>query len=293
VNNMTNPDLYTPPRNEQLCGHPGSLYSELVERTHRLAVGRVIGYMRSHFVEPISLKDLAKVAHCSPWHLDRIFADATGLTPMRYLSLLRIEMAKLLVINSNQRIIEIAYDVGYNSLGSFGKRFTELVGMSPRQLRKAADRFDCQRWRDALEDACSAQFYPSGIPSSMCGALSFDIDTADTDGWSFVAAVTSDYPCARPATCTVARVPGLFRLAPLPAGRYTIVAIAFPRNSDTRDILTQRASPRARIEDIRIAQRASPAGVDIVLHAPRMDDAPLTPSYAVLFDRFLAARGHG
>lgn len=284
---MTSPNFHSHSLDGQLSVARGSPYGALLERTHHSAIDRVTQYMRANFAEPITLRDLAKVAHCSPWHLDRIFAERTGLTPIRYLSLLRIEMAKLLVINSNQRIIEIAYDVGYNSLGSFGKRFTALVGMSPRQLRKAADRFDCQHWRDALDEACGMQFARSDAPS-ISGTLS--LDTVDAEGWSFVAATTSDYPCAQPVACTVARVPGPYYLAPLPTGRYTILAIAFPRDSDAADILTQRASPRVRIDNISVNERSSSTSVDLVLHAPRATDAPLTPSYAVLFDQFVAAR---
>jgi AraC family transcriptional regulator len=285
---MTSQDIYR--LDEQSHAKRSISYGQLLQRNHHSAVCRVTDHMRTNLAEPITLKDLAKVAHCSPWHLDRIFAEGTGLTPMRYLSFLRIEMAKLLVLDSDQRIIEIAYDVGYNSLGSFGKRFTALVGMSPRELRKAADGFDCQRWRAALDEACSTQFCPSDAVPSISGALSTDRGPADADGWSFVAAVTGDYPCAQPTACTVARVPGHFTLAPLPLGQYTIVAIAFPRGVDAAEILTQRASPRARVDGVRITQHCSSASVNIVLHAPQPEDAPLTPSYAVLFDRFRTTR---
>ena len=105
---------------------------------HACAIDRVVQYMSANAAEPMRLKVLADIAHCSPWHLDRIFSNATGLSPMRYISLLRINAAKLEIMRSDHRIIEIAYDAGYNSLGSFGKRFTELVGLSPREVRKPA-----------------------------------------------------------------------------------------------------------------------------------------------------------
>src|ERR1700731_2143147 len=108
---------------------------------HEVTVQGVIAYMQSHIGESLSLGRLSDVAGFSPWHLDRIFTRETGLATMRYLTLLRIEAAKNAALGSDRRIIEIAYDVGFNSLGSFGKRFTYLVGMSPRDLRKAADRF--------------------------------------------------------------------------------------------------------------------------------------------------------
>jgi AraC family transcriptional regulator len=289
---MTSQDLYRLPLDEKFAVRRSTSYSELLQRRHRSAVRRVTEYMRTNFAEPITLRDLAKVANCSPWHLDRIFAEAIGLTPMKYLYLLRIEMAKLSVLSSDQRIIEIAYDVGYNSLGSFGKRFTALVGMSPRQLRKAADGFDGRRWRSALEQACAMQFSPPSAPS-ISGAISWDVDCAGADGWSLIAAVTSEYPSAQPTCCTVAHVPGPFHLAPLIEGRYKVMAIAFPHDVDAVDILTQRASPRARIDGVRITQQCSSACLDIVLHAPQPADAPLTPSYAVLFEQYLYARGRG
>ena len=121
---------------------------------HELTVQGVIAYMQSHISESLSLGRLSDVGGFSPWHLDRIFTRATGLATMRYLTLLRIEAAKNAALSTDRRIIEIAYDVGFNSLGSFGKRFTQLVGMSPRDLRKAADRFDIGRWKAMLDDVC-------------------------------------------------------------------------------------------------------------------------------------------
>jgi hypothetical protein len=136
------------------------------------------------------------------------------------------------------------------------------------------------------------QFCPPNTPS-ISGAISLDVDSAGADGWSFIAAVTSDYPSAQLTSCTVAHFPGRFHLAPLVEGRYTVMAVAFPRDVDAADILTQRASPRARVDGVRITQQCSSTCVDIVLHAPRPTDAPLTPSYAVLFERYSIARGHG
>ena len=101
--------------------HPPFMRADMLDR--------VVGYMRANLTEPIRLKHLADIAHCSPWHFDRVFSHATGLSPMRFVSLSRIELAKLDVMRSDHRIIEIAFDSGYNSLGSFGKRFTELVGL--------------------------------------------------------------------------------------------------------------------------------------------------------------------
>jgi AraC family transcriptional regulator len=254
---------------------------------HELTVQGVIAYMQSHISESLSLGRLSDVGGFSPWHLDRIFTRATGLATMRYLTLLRIEAAKNAALSTDRRIIEIAYDVGFNSLGSFGKRFTQLVGMSPRDLRKAADRFDIGRWKAMLDDVCGQRpTSSSGDGPSIEGVLvGHTLTTRAFDGWALVSAALSGHPLARPILCTIARVPGPFVLKPIPLGHYTVHAIGFPREIDAVDALVQRSTPRGRVLDVEVTARASVASIVVMLRAPRAGDAPIVPPFAVLSER--------
>lgn len=60
----------------------------------------------------------------------------TGLSPQRFHAALRIEHAKRLIVETDLSITAICFDVGYNSLGTFVRTFTKLVGITPTQLRQ-------------------------------------------------------------------------------------------------------------------------------------------------------------
>lgn len=254
-------------------------------RRHRTAVERAIAHMRANFAEPLTLDTIAKVAHCSPWHFDRTFTAITGLSPMRYLSILRIDGAKSAVLRSDRRIIDIAYDVGYNSLGSFGKRFTELVGLSPRELRSAAGRFDLKRWHATLEQACDQQ-----LPQASCcgpaiaGEVTWSVPSCFRD-WAIITAITGTHATARPAGWTVARLPGKFLLAPLQFGTYSIFAIGYSGTMDLSEILIHDGVHRGRIDAVELSPHSPVASIAIALHPPQSCDVPILPPYPILLER--------
>jgi transcriptional regulator GlxA family with amidase domain len=78
---------------------------------------------------------LAEVSGVSHAHFARSFKDAFGVPPHRYLLTRRIERAKALLRDSDMPIIEIAFQTGWNSLGTFGRVFRDITGESPRELR--------------------------------------------------------------------------------------------------------------------------------------------------------------
>lgn len=78
---------------------------------------------------------LAKVSNVSEAHFARSFKDAFGVPPHRYLLTRRIERAKALLRDSDQPILDIALQTGWNSLGTFGRTFRDITGESPGELR--------------------------------------------------------------------------------------------------------------------------------------------------------------
>jgi len=106
--------------------------------SHRENVERAIDLMRSDVCAPLCLTDLARVARMSEFHFTRVFHGSTGLPPFRFLSALRLARARDLLVNTDESVIEICLNVGYSSIGTFTRRFTELVGVSPVRLRHYA-----------------------------------------------------------------------------------------------------------------------------------------------------------
>src|SRR6478609_1574444 len=78
---------------------------------------------------------LARVSHVSEAHFARSFKEAFGVPPHRYLLTRRIERAMTLLRDSDLPITEIAFQTGWNSLGTFGRTFRDVTGENPGELR--------------------------------------------------------------------------------------------------------------------------------------------------------------
>jgi AraC-like DNA-binding protein len=87
------------------------------------------------FAQPLDVPVLARVAHVSPAHFSRQFRATFGETPHRYLQRRRVERAMELLRETERTVTEICFDVAFNSLGTFSRTFTEIVGESPSSYR--------------------------------------------------------------------------------------------------------------------------------------------------------------
>jgi AraC-like DNA-binding protein len=80
---------------------------------------------------------MARAAHASPAHFSRAFRAAFGIPPGRYLTERRITRAAFLLRETDAPVTDIAYDVGFRSLGTFSRTFSRLIGVSPRAYRQS------------------------------------------------------------------------------------------------------------------------------------------------------------
>lgn len=87
------------------------------------------------FGDPLDIERLAEVAVMSPSHFIRSFKATFGETPHRYLQRRRLERAMYLLRTTNNSITDICMRVGFSSLGSFSRTFSDVVGESPTQFR--------------------------------------------------------------------------------------------------------------------------------------------------------------
>lgn len=87
---------------------------------------------------------LASISGVSQAHFARSFRDAFGVPPHRYLLTRRIERAAALLRDTELTITEIAFETGWNSLGTFGRIFRDIIGSSPGELR-AREKAACRK----------------------------------------------------------------------------------------------------------------------------------------------------
>jgi AraC-like DNA-binding protein/ligand-binding sensor protein len=100
-------------------------------------IRRARAYILANQADPIDLDKVARAMHVSTFYFCKMFKKATGLTFTDYLSRVRIEKAKTLLLNPHLRISEIAYDVGFQSLTHFNRMFRKIAGISPTNYRES------------------------------------------------------------------------------------------------------------------------------------------------------------
>ncbi|HEX5502497.1 MAG TPA: helix-turn-helix transcriptional regulator, partial [Thermomicrobiales bacterium] len=169
------------------------------------AIGRALAAMRGPLEGPLSLPALAEVAGLSPFHFARTFRQATGSPPGQFLAALRLERAKRLLLTTDLPVTEICFAVGYDSLGTFTTRFTQLVGLPPSRVRRLpgvlADAV-ARLPRDGLRPPAPA---PADAAPGVAGRVG---PAADAGALIFVGLFPGAIPQGRPVAGAVLDGPG-------------------------------------------------------------------------------------
>jgi AraC family transcriptional regulator len=95
----------------------------------------IVEYIEEHLGAALSLEQMARVAHMSPYHFARLFKNSTGLPPHQYVIARRVERAKQLLRGLNRpSLAEVAADIGFADQSHFTRHFRRLVGVTPRRF---------------------------------------------------------------------------------------------------------------------------------------------------------------
>lgn len=92
-------------------------------------------YIEDNLTNEIDFKVVARIAHCSEYHLKRMFSFLAGVTLSEYIRRRRLSLAAFELTNSNLKIIDIAVKFGYNSPDSFTRAFQNFHGVTPSEAR--------------------------------------------------------------------------------------------------------------------------------------------------------------
>ncbi|NGP44268.1 AraC family transcriptional regulator [Bacillaceae bacterium SIJ1] len=101
-----------------------------------LSIVQTTSFIHKHFAQDIALDDLVKVSQLSRYHFTRRFKQTTGMSPMQYVTKIRIEKAMALLSSTSLQTHSIAKKCGYPEANYFNKVFKKIVGTSPSLFRR-------------------------------------------------------------------------------------------------------------------------------------------------------------
>jgi two-component system response regulator YesN len=96
---------------------------------------KALNYIRDNFNRPITLEEVSDHVHISPYYFSHGFKNFTGMNFIDYVTKLRIDEAKKLLLTTDMNIGDIGKQVGYYDPNYFGRVFKNLVGMPPSKFK--------------------------------------------------------------------------------------------------------------------------------------------------------------
>ena len=120
---------------QDLIGHWAS-YLRQQKPAYSETIASVLTYIQNHYAEEISVKTIAEAVFLNSDYLSRQFKKEVGVNLSEYIQKLRLEQARLLLLNTNMKISDIAIEVGFNNFSHFSTVFSKAYGCKPSQMQK-------------------------------------------------------------------------------------------------------------------------------------------------------------
>jgi AraC-like DNA-binding protein len=237
-------------------------------RSHYESVERVIAAMRGQLDQPMTLRELARIGFASPYHFNRTFRQVTGVPPLQFLYALRLDAAKRMLSETQKKVIDICYEVGYSSVGTFTRRFADVLGVSPVRYRKLTG-----------GRAKSSHTATSPLPAapSICNTTLSGYITAPADFHGVVAVglFTTRIPQGKPVSCAVVQNGGTYQIKEAPEGEFYLFAVGLKKSSDASIYFDYENALRAGGQQIQISRTSICGNTALHLRPPTAFDPPL------------------
>ncbi len=101
-------------------------------------ISSAVKYIMENMSEKISVKQLAAVSCMSEATFFRYFQSAYGISPGQFISQKKIEKARKLLLNSRYNVTDVCFELGYNNVSHFIRRFKRDMGMTPKKFQQSA-----------------------------------------------------------------------------------------------------------------------------------------------------------
>ncbi|PLR78376.1 AraC family transcriptional regulator [Bacillus sp. V3-13] len=254
-----------------------------------LEIDEAVAYIHTHLHDQLTLARLAEHVAYSPYHFSRMFKEQVGLSPLYYVSALRLQKAKDLLINTGLSIRDIGLEIGQQSLGTFTTRFSKCVGVTPSEFRHSLP-YTAAMMNSLLKLGVWREIEPQ--PSEY-GTVEGTVRTKfPFEGVIFIGLFAKPIPEGIPMRGTLMPGPGAFSITGVKPGTYYLMATAVPWGSQETDILLPYATLRTHIhKPLIVTPYGRVVKQEVILNKPRQDDPPILTSLPLLMNRFLKRMG--
>jgi AraC-like DNA-binding protein len=113
-----------------------SSQSSVVTDSNSLRAERIRSYIDQHYFEPLTAGDIAARLGVGARQVNNIFKEQYRMTPIQYMTEVRIGLAQKLLAETENDIVSICFEVGYETLPTFYRAFKNIVNMSPNMFRQ-------------------------------------------------------------------------------------------------------------------------------------------------------------
>ncbi len=252
-------------------------------KCHFESVERVITAMKARLGQPLTLEAMAKIACFSSYYFNRMFRQVTGVPPSQFLYALRLDRARRLLMHTDLKVADICRDVGYHSIGTFTRRFTGLIGVSPTSLRELS-----QSVPDLHPIPVNGGFgkQKCGARCTLAGHVSAP---AGFQGMTFVGLFESAVPQSRPAACAIANADGFYKIHDVPDGEFYLFGLGLRYPISPPDSFDYESALRGG-HTVRILQKSVLGSRDLRLRPPLPFDPPILLALPALISKHLAGQ---
>ncbi|SES99014.1 AraC-type DNA-binding protein [Oceanobacillus limi] len=242
---------------------------------------KAIEYMKKNIDQEITSEELAGFVGYSAYHFNRIFKEVTGVPPRQYLTALRIEAGKQILVNSSSSILKALLHVGFRSIGSFSSKFKQLVGISPKKFQTTIS--ELHQFVNKYDFPLESNADPNDSPYITCY---LDVPS-DFKGILFIGLFPRPIPDQHPiigtalryneTTCTFSNVP---------TGSYYVLAAALSKSMNPKNYFVLDNALRGKADQPIHVQENTYSSVRITLREPLPYDPPILVNLPkLLFDK--------
>ncbi|WP_059173399.1 helix-turn-helix transcriptional regulator [Bacillus sp. FJAT-27445] len=250
-----------------------------------IEIKEAINYIQTHLYDQITLDKLASHVSYSPYHFSRIFKEETGLPPLYFVSSMRLQRAKELLLNTNMNVRDISLEIGQQSLGTFTTRFTKSVGVTPANFRNTQK--EAKSLLNTLERLDGKMKFQQRVDSSL--TVKGTVTTNEEfEGVILVGLFPKPIPEGLPLYGTLLFSLGEFQFHNVKPGLYYLFATSVPWGMDAQSFLIPHTTLRYKpTGPILVNGNDQVPHQDFHLRAAQLDDPPILISIPRLMINFL------